>query len=154
MTRQERIVYQSQAALLPDAEVIGSAIDDIVETAARNNQRDNLTGALVFSDGIFMQVLEGDEAAVRETFERISRDNRHCDVAVLFEDAARDRHYPDWSMGFQSLDGSEWLEFPSADGRPKDLRAVAVDMGRAKDLLMMLRQCGLDPAKDIATPVS
>jgi len=131
--------------------------DDLIallREAREINQANAVTGLLLFQDGHFMQVLEGDEAVVRETFGRISRDNRHCDVAVLFEDAARDRHYPDWSMGFQSLDGSEWLEFPSADGRPKDLRAVAVDMGRAKDLLMMLRQCGLDPAKDIATPVS
>jgi hypothetical protein len=70
----------------------------------------------------------------------------------LFEELVSEREYRDWSMGFQALDGSEWMEFPNDDGSEKDLRAMAEAMGRAKELLLYVRRHGLDPSKDVATP--
>ena len=52
-------------------------------------------------------------------------------------------------MGFQALDGSEWMEFPDEDGSEKDLRTMAQTMGRAKELLLYVRRQGLDPNKDV-----
>ena len=102
MTRQERIVYQSHTTLLPDAEVIGSAIDDIVESARRNNERHGLTGALVFSDGMFMQVLEGPAPAVDMAMARIQEDKRHKDIRVLRRETIDSRMFPDKPLAFVS----------------------------------------------------
>jgi hypothetical protein len=123
---------------------------DLLREARELNDRDGVTGLLLYQDGYFLQVLEGAETNVRNTFERISHDDRHHDVQILFEDETDARHYPDWSMGFQALDGSEWLEFPDVDDKPKSLRAMAEDLGRAKGLLLFLRQRGLDPSKDLS----
>lgn len=123
----------------------------ILDISRSLNQENGVTGLLLFHGGHFLQVLEGNEAAVRETFARIREDRRHQQVKVLFESAVDPGEFADWNMGFQALDGSEWLEFPHPDGKPKDLRASVEDYGRAKELLLLLRRRGLDPAKELET---
>lgn len=124
---------------------------ELLTYARRRNAEDGVTGLLLFQGGHFLQVLEGEAEPVRATFKRICQDDRHTRIALLFEDLVSRRQYRDWSMGFQALDGSEWMEFPNDDGSEKDLRAMAEAMGRAKELLLYVRQHGLDPEKDVAT---
>ncbi len=70
-----------------------------------NNEQAALTGMLLYKEGNFLQVLEGEESAVRALFEdRISRDPRHHKVTILLEGDAAEREFSDWSMGFQNLD--------------------------------------------------
>jgi hypothetical protein len=59
------------------------ALEDILIVSVANNRRDDVTGALIHDDTWFAQVLEGTEAAVSATFERISRDQRHADVRLV-----------------------------------------------------------------------
>ncbi|MFP4077476.1 MAG: BLUF domain-containing protein [Halochromatium sp.] len=126
--------------------------DDLLEilTQARQyNTEHGITGLLLFQDGHFVQVLEGETEPVRALYTRICKDARHDRIALLFEELVSQHQYPDWSMGFQALDGSEWMEFPQEDSNPHNLRALAETMGRAKELLMYIRKQGLNPAKDI-----
>ncbi len=117
--------------------------------ARKSNAEKDITGLLLFQGGHFLQVLEGEVSEVRRLFKQICEDKRHQDIALLFEELVSQHQYPDWSMGFQTLDGSEWMEFPKEDYDQHDLRALAQTMGRAKELLMYVRKQGLDPAKDI-----
>ncbi len=128
-----------------------SVLLDILQTARESNQRASVTGLLLFYDGHFMQLLEGEEQAVRDIFARIAADPRHRDIMVLFEEPIDERLFSDWTMGFQRLDGNELLEFPVENGAAPGLRAMAQDAGRAKQLLLRMRSRGLDPRKDIAT---
>lgn len=121
----------------------------LLNEARQFNAAHGITGLLLFQDGHFLQVLEGDPEPVRALFKRIAKDERHKDVALIFEELVSQREYPDWSMGFQALDGSELMEFPQEDGEELDLRSVARTMSRAKALLIYVRQQGLDPEKDI-----
>ncbi|MFJ6677877.1 BLUF domain-containing protein [Microbacterium sp. NPDC091382] len=66
-----------------------------------NNERDGITGMLVYSDPDFIQILEGPDAAVRALLERIGRDPRHTDVRVLLEEQVSERKYSTWSMGYE-----------------------------------------------------
>ncbi len=127
---------------------------DILETARGLNHGAGVTGLLLFYDGHFMQLLEGEEHAVRDIFGRIAADPRHRDITVLFEEPIDERLFTDWTMGFQRLDGNELLEFPVENGAAQGLRAMAQDAGRAKQLLLRMRSRGLDPRKDIATTPS
>lgn len=122
---------------------------ELLTYARKSNAEKGITGLLLFQGGHFLQVLEGEPNEVRGLFKQIAKDERHADIALLFEELVSQAQYPDWSMGFQTLDGSEWMEFPSEDSNPRDLRALAQTMGRAKELLMYVRKQGLDPAKDI-----
>ena len=125
---------------------------ELLANARKHNASIGVTGLLLFQGGHFLQVLEGDAEPVRSLFKRICADRRHDKIALLFEELVSEREYRDWSMGFQALDGSEWMEFPNDDGSEKDLRAMAEAMGRAKELLLYVRRHGLDPSKDVATP--
>jgi hypothetical protein len=47
------------------------------------NERHHVTGALVYGDGQFMQVMEGEEAVVKDLYARVAKDARHYDVCTL-----------------------------------------------------------------------
>jgi len=49
-----------------------------------------------------MQILEGDDPAISETFDRISKDTRHWNTTVLLDRDAP-RAFGEWSMGFTRL---------------------------------------------------
>jgi hypothetical protein len=68
-----------------------------------NNKRLGLTGILLHDDGHFVQVLEGDEHAVRDRFARIEADPRHDGVTILLEETSPERQFPKWSMGYKTL---------------------------------------------------
>ena len=59
------------------------AVDAILAASQRNNAHAGVTGALMFTDGFFAQVLEGSMAAVEQVFERIQLDDRHSEVQLL-----------------------------------------------------------------------
>jgi hypothetical protein len=123
----------------------------ILDEARRLNRAAAVTGLLLFHDGTFFQVLEGERKDVLETFERIAADPRHRDIRVLFREGVGERLFADWSMGFQLIDGNQVLEFPdSADG-PVDLRRMTGDIGKAKRLMLLMRRHGLDPDREIVT---
>lgn len=74
---------------------------DLVELAAqsaRDNRILDVTGILMYEDGIFLQVLEGDRDVVRDLMQKIVEDKRHERLAVLLEEDVERRHFPDWHM--------------------------------------------------------
>ena len=58
-------------------------IKDIWIESVANNRRDDITGALIHDHAWFAQVLEGSEAVVSATFERILRDRRHSGIRLV-----------------------------------------------------------------------
>jgi FAD-dependent sensor of blue light len=79
----------------------------LLEKARANNERTGISGMLLYKDGDFMQALEGPEEAVHRLSARIAGDPRHTNVKKLLEAPITAREFPDWSMGFQNLDGME-----------------------------------------------
>jgi hypothetical protein len=122
---------------------------DLLSVSRRNNEQLGITGLLLFSSDRFIQLLEGDEADVRKLYEQIRQDTRHRDVTLVYEGHVSERDCPDWSMGFQALPESEWLEFPSADGSEQGLRPMVEAMGRAKAIIRSVRERGLDPTREL-----
>jgi hypothetical protein len=70
-----------------------------------NNQRVGVTGALLYRSGRFIQVVEGEAAAVRALLARIAADPRHGELVVLHEATVAQRQFPDWSLGYFELPG-------------------------------------------------
>jgi hypothetical protein len=64
------------------------------------NERHHVTGALVYGDGQFMQVMEGEEAVVKDLYTRVAKDARHYDVCTLAEGPIATRSFAQWSMAF------------------------------------------------------
>lgn len=83
--------------------------DDIAAILLRsraNNQRDELTGVLLYHQGRFIQVLEGPDDTVRQRFATITGDSRHRNVQSMSEKAIARRQFPEWTMGFRPMSTS------------------------------------------------
>ena len=92
-----RLVYCSSNTVTNDQGDPAAEVADIL-TTSRVKARDGVTGALLYSDGWFAQVLEGELDAVQRTFERIQRDPRHGDVVVLEAKRVETRMFGLWDM--------------------------------------------------------
>ncbi|MBY0296220.1 MAG: BLUF domain-containing protein [Methylobacterium sp.] len=100
MSELYRLVYASKNLLQRPEEEVAASVVQILEASQRNNARAGVTGALMFNDGAFAQVLEGPRKGVEETFERIQCDDRHGDVTVLQCGPVERRGFANWSMAF------------------------------------------------------
>ena len=76
---------------------------DLLDVSRANNERVGITGMLLYRGGSFLQALEGPEAAVRDTMQRIEGDLRHGSVVPLLEELHEDRLFADWSMAFEDV---------------------------------------------------
>lgn len=128
-----QLVYASSATHLfsPDDLV------DILRASRRNNAEAGVTGALLYSDGNFMQVLEGPEGPVTETYDRIAKDPRHRGVLPLLRQAVDERQFPEWTMGFRSLDD---LAAPDRAGAQTLFDLTEPGAARAQRLLHSFRR--------------
>lgn len=116
-SRLLRVVYFSRNAIrLPQDQALWE-IDTILETSQANNARCGVTGALLFNNGSFVQVLEGPATSVEEVFERIQLDERHFDVTVIETGWVDDRLFPQWSMGFAGNDATAAALYADIAGR-------------------------------------
>ncbi|WP_423821706.1 BLUF domain-containing protein [Salinisphaera sp. SPP-AMP-43] len=95
-----RLVYFSRSDIMAPDEDVAREIDGILERSRHNNETIGVTGALMFDERCFAQVLEGPHAAIQETFERIQCDERHRDVTVLSFDTRAERGFGNWSMAY------------------------------------------------------
>lgn len=86
----------------------GVGVDEvprILEAARRINRRNGVTGLLLFNGERFLQLLEGEEQVVRETFDRIAADPRHRGIAILGTTTSDRRAFADWDMAYEELKG-------------------------------------------------
>jgi len=90
-----RLMYASRAVPAVDQEELVA----ILKKSKVNNPKAGVTGVLCFSEGIFIQVLEGGRSAVNALYNRISADSRHSDVLLLNYDEIEERRFAGWSMG-------------------------------------------------------
>lgn len=90
-----RIVYASSAVRPLGPGDLGQ----IVRTSRTNNAAVDVTGALLYHDGSFMQALEGPPAAVEAVYGRVEADPRHRGILTLLRERTETRAFPTWSMG-------------------------------------------------------
>lgn len=99
-----RLVYCSRNAIADQQGDPASEVAGILAASRANNARDGVTGALLYSEGCFAQVLEGGLDAVERTFERIQCDPRHADVVMLQAARADGRLFGVWDMALAEID--------------------------------------------------
>ncbi|HKL35931.1 MAG TPA: BLUF domain-containing protein [Salegentibacter sp.] len=68
------------------------------------NNNNNITGILLYSQGNFFQVLEGQEQLLKELFERIKLDERHHNIITIFQKPIPDVQFDGYEADFISLD--------------------------------------------------
>ncbi|WP_349899287.1 BLUF domain-containing protein [Parafrigoribacterium soli] len=78
-------------------------IAELLTHSRANNERDGLTGALLYHHGRFIQILEGPDDAVHARLEIIAADPRHRNIQKMREQVIAARQFPEWTMGFRPL---------------------------------------------------
>ena len=90
-----RLMYASRAAASVDQEELVA----ILRKSKANNPAIGVTGVLCYSEGVFLQVLEGGRSAVNRLYNRIASDPRHTQVELLSYAEIGERRFAGWSMG-------------------------------------------------------
>ena len=108
-----------------------------------NNATVGITGMLLYKDGNFMQVLEGEQEAVRALDVKIKRDPRHRGVLTLLQGQLAERQFPDWSMGFKDLNTVDLRSTPGYSeflNCPLTEEEFLKDPSRCKKLLLTFKK--------------
>lgn len=100
-----RLAYASEAtfAAKPVEKGVEPNVARILMASRRNNAKTEIVGGLYYGDDRFFQYLEGEEEAVHELYDRISRDDRHRNIITLLEEPIRARTFTNWSMKYVPL---------------------------------------------------
>ena len=99
-----RLLYTSALDIECCGEKPAEAVRRIAEGAAEQNRLSDLTGSLLFVNGVFIQILEGPQDEVEKAFERICCDFRHVDVRLIDLINVPERLFEGWDMAFLSDD--------------------------------------------------
>lgn len=84
----------------------------LLEVSRRNNRRLDVTGMLLYKEGLFLQMLEGEESVVKQLYTKISLDARHHSLAVVVDGRTDRRLFSDWSMSFRNLEDPALAQTP------------------------------------------
>jgi hypothetical protein len=111
---------------VPSPSFSAAHLNEIVAPSRRNNERNDLSGMLLFTGAHFLEILEGDESALDELWPCLERDKRHCDLVRIGDELCADRWFPEWMMAYadhadvggqiealrspQAPTGSKWAE--------------------------------------------
>lgn len=106
-----RVIYTSRPFGF-DEGILGG----ILMNARTSNVRDSITGALICRADIYLQWLEGPEAQVQNTLQRIARDDRHLEVKVHFAAPVPERKFGEWAMLHDPAASWIWTHNEVADG--------------------------------------
>ena len=135
------IIYLSQAK----ADLTPADLLTILRQARANNQRQHVTGALVYGRGQFMQVLEGEEAVVTAIYQQIVTDPRHEAAFKLADKPIRGRSFQDWSMAFAELTS---VQFDALTGY-----ASPVEFEQQPSLGSLIDNLLLERMKELLRPI-
>ncbi|MBJ6367826.1 BLUF domain-containing protein [Snuella sedimenti] len=113
---------------------------NLYNKAKTNNLKHNITGILIYKNGNFLQVLEGEQEMVDNTFKRISLDSRHKNIIKVINTTVEQRIFEDYNFGFTTIDNRnelnnlndylEWLKDADSKSANKVIAMVENFIGR------------------------
>jgi len=79
-------------------------IQKILYSSENQNNKDNITGLLLFSEGNFFQVIEGEKEEITELYQKITNDPRHHNIIKLFQKPIHKKSFDGYKSDFISED--------------------------------------------------
>jgi hypothetical protein len=126
-------IYASRASVT----LSETGIESLLDSARRHNLAQDVTGMLLFIEGSFFQVLEGDAAVVDKIYEVIARDSRHDRVTQIIREPIARRSFAEWSMGFAKVACADAQELVGENDFFGSAECIGrINPGRARKLLV------------------
>jgi len=107
-----QLIYSSQASRTMS---VGD-LEEILIDARSGNEKRNITGVLVYVDGVFLQILEGDKETVLSLMRSISADSRHSSVTVFHEVEVEAPTFGNWRMAYLTATPDQLAVWAKLDG--------------------------------------
>lgn len=123
------LIYRSTAK----PGITDEELKDILNTARKFNNENNITGCLLYHGDQFLQLLEGEFQVLLDLYDRIKRDPRHRDFLLLHMKEAEYRIYNEWTMAFKSLEKNDLKNY-SAVSEFTELESEEEESNMSKEL--------------------
>jgi Sensors of blue-light using FAD len=107
-----RLIYSSEAA----PGLAAADLEKMLEESRVRNKVYGITGVLLFVDGAFMQILEGEKEDVLGLMERIERDPRHSGIKVFYAEEVDERAFASWRMAYLSPSAEQVAKWAELEG--------------------------------------
>lgn len=112
----------------------------LLEKSRRENLKNEISGMLLYQNQSFFQVLEGPEANVAKTYERINADPRHAGISKLLQLSIEQRAFSNWTMGHARVTLTDLSKIEGLnDFFRKDTQFIDIGKSRAIRLLSAFR---------------
>ena len=113
----------------------------LLEKARKVNAGLDVTGMLLYSDGSFFQILEGEPEKVKSLYEKISADQRHKRITKIIFEPIEERSFSNWTMGYSEISRKELSQIEGMNDFFLSGKCYTdIDAGRAKKLLSAFKQ--------------
>jgi Sensors of blue-light using FAD len=136
-----QIIYSSEAATPMQTD----DLQELLDRSRRSNAAKGITGALIYAEGSFLQILEGDKVQLQELMVKIRRDVRHETVSVLRESEVPVAIFGSWKMAYVSATPkqiAEWTGVIAANDTAESVSETTEEQNRtaqfAQDILSLL----------------
>lgn len=132
-----QVIYSSQAT----HPLSVGELQCILHDARAGNERRGITGALVYVEGVFLQVLEGERGDVVELMRNIARDSRHADVKVFHEAEVDAPAFHSWHMA--NIEATpemlaQWVGLPGVASMSAILDELHADPAQASQVVVRM----------------
>ena len=94
------LTYESNATGNPTVK----DMEQLLVEARTNNIKNGITGCLIFYNGGFIQIIEGEKAKLEKLYGKIKNDTRHTDVHLFSEANITERTFSNWGMSYIVFD--------------------------------------------------
>lgn len=123
---------------LPSVSLSAARLGEIIAPSRRNNERNHISGRLLFTGAHFLGVLEGDEHDLGKLWLRMARDERHLDLIRIGDALCGKRWFPEWMMAYMDHADIgaqiEALRLPLAHTAPTSAEMIHSIMLRADSM--------------------
>ena len=85
-------------------------LDKLFYQSVQNNTLKNITGILLYNEGTFIQILEGEEQTLNNLFMTIHTDRRHNNITKILDRRIGERLFKKYRTGFNTLNNYRQLE--------------------------------------------
>jgi hypothetical protein len=115
-----------------------SVLDDILTISRRRNCQGDITGTLICRSYMYLQLLEGPDAAVQATYERIKADDRRLELNLLISRVITKRLFPTWAMRDDPARSWMWSA--------QEVAAGAISAASAEQVLAIFEKLAVEAA--------
>lgn len=117
-------------------------LEYLVAQWRRNNEPLGVTGLLLYSDGSFMQLLEGEQDVLERVFQQIREDDGHTAVKQMILQPVQERLFPHWRMGLLNLSNDREIDRNQLEWLLRHLGHPSSKHNRTADALALMKDFG------------